>query len=206
MEVSFDTIIIVVALCSLSIGMVLYKEKGIKGSKKARKTIESFGIDTMTEEYTRMKGFFEDKCTTLEKEMKHWRGRATRLEQMEDDGTGDNGQTGRPVKITDKNIQENYKIDIDAALPLIKSLKSSIPFLKEMDDSKLPELINNPIARKYAWDYIKKNREEMIGLGVIVPIGTTLQVAKPIPDNNNTSQDKIDGLEFNNVNNEKYMA
>ncbi len=202
-----EQIIIIMIIGFSFIGSaIIYTKMGLKGSKRAKKTIETFSIDTMTEEFNKMKLFYEDKCYTLEKEMKHWRGRASRLEQIEDNGTGNNGQTGRPTKITANNIQDFYEIDISNGLKLVESM--NIPLLNNMDKSKIPDLINNPMIKKKVWSYIKENKDEMIDLGIIIPIGQDMKdnvTTKEVDTKKESSNNGMMELGFDDSNG-KYMA
>ena len=86
-------------------------------------------------------------------------------------------------KIATKDLQEHYVIDVNAISKLLPTL--NIPMLKNIDMKKIPELLDNPIVKIKAWDYIKKNRKEAIEMGVIVPIGKIEQVEE------STEQKKI---------------
>lgn len=176
-----------------------------KKQKKVVKTVKEENTEAITTSYqntinvlSEQNNFLVQENKTIKKRLAAEIGVNLRAEQEE------NPQQ-EEIKITTGNLEEHYDIDINAAMPLVKSMKSTIPFIANMDDSKIPELINNPLVKKFVWKYIKENKDEMIDLGVIVPKGqlTQIQETKEEPKEENP-QGMMD-LKFAD-NNSRYMA
>lgn len=105
--------------------------------------------------------------------------------------------TQTEIKITDENLEEYYEIDVTNGIKLVESMK--LPFLDNMDKSKIPDLINNPIIKGKVWKYIKENKDEMISLGVIVPKGI-VQEKSTKEEVKNDNPDGMLELEFSQKN------
>jgi len=200
-----DTLFAIFGLIGVSIVSfsVIYITK-FSGTKQRRavKTVKEENIDVIVQSYANsievlkeQNEFLVSENKTIKKRLAAEIGVNIRSEQAE-----------MPVetKINAKNLEEFYEIDVSNGLKLVESM--NIPFLNNMDKSKIPELINNPIIKKKVWSYIKENKDEMINLGVIVPIGS-MQDNKVVektkeesPSNDGTIQ-----LEFSE-DNAKYMA
>ena len=146
--------------------------------------MEDSSFDTMKVEYDKLKLFYEEKVLTIERELKHWRGRATKLEQIEDDN-----DDSIDTRIPTRNLEEHYEIDVNSLLQILKNIK--LPF--QIDQSKIPELLQNPLVKAKAWEYIKKHREEAIQLGAIVPIGSVK------PTTSTTTTPEIEQTEDNSM-------
>ncbi len=104
-------------------------------------------------------------------------------------------------KINSKNLEEHYEIDISNGVKLVKSM--NLPFLENMDESKIPSLINNPMIKGKVWDYIKSHKDEMISMGVIIPKGQSQNITEQSTD---SSSEKTEGYLKFNESNEKHMA
>lgn len=162
--------------------------------KRGRKMMEDGSFDTMKVEYDKLKSFYEEKVLTIERELKHWRGRAVKLEQIEDDND-DSINTRVPTR----NLEEHYEIDVNSLSQILKNIK--LPF--QIDQSKIPELLQNPLIKAKAWEYIKKHREEAIQLGAIVPIGN----AKSTPQNiESDTSEEDNGMMKIDTSDSKHMA
>jgi len=190
------------------VAIILYQNVLKSKQKRTVKSVQDVNINTVSQSYQSTIEILKDQIELITEESKSVKRRLAKEIGLnyERDGT----TPEKEIKISSKNLEEYYKIDISAALPLISSMKKSIPFLKDMDNSKIPELINNPIVKKYVWDYIKKNKDEMISLHVIVPIGQVTQVQeskepKTEEEQITNNESSMMGLAFDNTNG-KYMA
>lgn len=201
-----DTTIIILGMLVVVFGsfvVLLLTKFSKRKQRKSSNTVQEQNIETIIQSYENSMEILKNQNQFLVEDSKMAKRRLAAEIGVNLRNNQEELQN-KEIKVTTKNLEENYEIDIKAALPLIKSLKSNIPFLKNMDDSKLPELINNPIAKKFAWDYIKKNQSEMIELGVIVPKGQVVETEQSETETDDTK--KINGeLQFSEANKE-YMA
>lgn len=203
------TILILVSILSIFGSFVVIVKSNFVKSKQRRtiKEAQDVNIITVTESYEQTIKVLQRQNELLVEESKSVKRRLAKEIGLNYKREEDNNSPS--YMINSKNLDENYEIDMIKAMPLINSMKNSIPFLQNMDVTKINGLINNPIVKKFVWNYIKKNKTEMINLGVIVPRGSITHTGEvkstntqdEIQDNKET----ISNFQFNE-NNEKYMA
>lgn len=204
MEVN-DYIFITLVLIGLSIvGYLLTVTNGNK-QKKSIKTVKEENMEVVKESYSSTIEIQRGQIELVSEENKSLKRRLAKeigLNYVRNDPT----ETIKDIKITEKNLQEHYEIDMLSGLKLIESM--NLPLLKNMDKSKLPDMLNNPIVKSAVWSYIKKNKDEMIELGVIIPKGQMVENAIKDSKQETKQEENPSGmmeLEMNNENS-KYMA
>jgi len=172
MEDSLLAFLIIFTVSTVTLaGVYLAKFSALK-RKKAVKSVEDVNADTIRKSYENsmeilkiQNDFLMQDSKTTKKRLAAEIGINLRENQEENEIN---------TKITTANLQEHYEIDINSITKLLPTL--NIPLLQNIDMSKIPELINNPIIKSKAWDYIKQHKQEMIDMGVIVPIGKTTEL------------------------------
>lgn len=198
--------LLIIGVFSLTGLMILYQKVFKSKQKRTTRTVQDTNIDTIVGSYEGTIEILKQQLQLVTSESLSVKRRLAKEIGLNYERNDDVPE--KEIKINDKNLDQHYEIDLNAALPLVKSLKSTIPFLKNMNDSEIPNLINNPIAKKFAWDYIKKNKDEMISLGVIVPIGQT--APEQIEEKQEGTREKETDVGMMNLNfdenNRKYMA
>lgn len=171
--------------------------------KKAIKTVKEENIDTIVQSYANSIEILREQNEFIVQENKTIKKRLAA--EIGVNLRSSEPQQEKEIKITEKNLQEHYEIDMLSGLKLVESMNLDI--LKNMDKSKLPKMLDNPIVKSAVWSYIKKNKDEMIELGVIIPKGQMVENA--IKDSKEPMSEENDNgmmnLEFAN-DNAKYMA
>lgn len=190
------TFIIVIGVCIF--GFLLTKTN----KNKQKRTIKSFqdeNMETIHETYEKTIGILKEQIELITEESKSVKRRLSKeigLNQAEE---------REESNISTKNLEEHYEIDVNSLSTILKSIK--LPF--NIDQSKIPELLNNPLIKAKAWEYIKKHRDEAIQMGAIVPIGS---VKLPTSTTSTTTTSEIESTEEENgmmkldINDSKYMA
>lgn len=203
-----DLTLIIVSIIVLGgfIGVTWITNFSGKKQKKAVKTVKEENTEAISTSYQNSINVLREQNEFLVQENKTIKKRLAAEIGVNLKATQSEIETKQEeIEITTDNLEEHYDIDINAAMPLVKSMKSTIPFIANMDDSKIPELINNPMVKKFVWKYIKENSEEMIDLGVIVPKGqlTKIETKEEKPKDGNP--DGMMNLAFSDAN-AKHMA
>lgn len=204
MEDSLIAFVIIFSVSVIPISVIyLTKFNGI-GRKKAIKSIERQNIDEIIKSYQNSMEVLKSQNQFLFEDSKQVKQKLSREMGINMRKNEVELEASNP-KINSKNLRDYYEIDLSNGLKLVESM--NLPFLKDMDKSKIPELINNPIIKNKVWSYIKDNKDEMIDLGVIVPIGQKIQDDTVVEKTK--VKEETDGnmmnLSFGNENG-KYMA
>lgn len=199
---AYDVIFIALTIGGLFItGIILNKKLGKTKSKTVREDLQSTSVKTAKEQLIDMKEFYGGQIEALKKELTSWKGKYYALLRQSQPELEDDENMSKPTRNTSvKNLENEYEIDISKALPLLDSF--NLPF--NIDKSKIPALLNNPLIKGKVWEYIKKNKDEMISLEIIVPKGTiqNTQQDAEVEDSNPTG---MLNLSFDQTNS-KYMA
>lgn len=204
MEVN-DYIFITLVLIGLSIVGYLLTVTNRNKQKKSIKTVKEENMEVVKESYSSTIEIQRGQIELVSEENKSLKRRLAKeigLNYVRNDPT----ETIKDIKITEKNLQEHYEIDMLSGLKLIESM--NLPLLNNMDKSKLPEMLDNPIVKSAVWSYIKKNKDEMIELGVIIPKGQMVENAIKDSKQETKQEENPSGmmeLEMN-TENSKYMA
>jgi len=204
MEDSLIAFLVLFSVSIVSITMIYITKFSGNKRKKAIKTVETENIDSIVQSYANsievlkeQNEFLVGENKTIKKRLAAEIGVNLRQNEVE--------TKQEEIKITEKNLEEHYEIDMINGLKLVQTM--NLPFLNNMDKSKVPELMNNPMVKNAVWNYIKKNKDEMINLGVIVPKGQMVENA--IEDSKETKQeDNPNGMMQLEMTpeNSKYMA
>lgn len=195
-----DNLIVILVLFTVSvIGLsILYLTKSRsslqKGTRKSLKTIETENLNSIKDAYANSMEIIKEQNAFLMEDAKQSKKKVANQAGIIIRQNG--GQQEEEIKITDKNIQEHYEIDVNNGMKLVESM--NLPFLNGMDKSKLPELINNPLVKSRVWDFLKVNKDEMISLGVLVPKGS--KQTQTEPQQKESTEDGMMHLEFDNKN------
>lgn len=199
-----DSLIVFLVLFGVSVPTlaVVYLTKFSKNKqKKATKTVKEENFDSVVQTYantvtvlSEQNEFLVAENKTIKKRLAAEIGVNIKAEQEEN-----YPEISNP-RITEKNLEEHYEIDVTNGIKLVKTM--NLPFLENMDESKIPSLLNNPIVKNKVWEYIKENKDEMISLGVIIPKGQVSQESTETPE---TETNGMMNLEFADSN-AKHMA
>jgi len=202
-----NELLLIIMFGSAILLIMLYKTK--QKSTRKNKTVGSELLlnENTTHLIQEQKESYESIISGQKQQIKSLQMAVNRYKGIypDEDEDEDERQTS---KVSLKNLEENYDIDIQKALPLLDTFKSSIPFLKNMDSSQIPTLLNNPLVKNYIWDYVKKNKEQMLQLGIIVPKGTVQQIQEKPKEQVQTNGINSDGtktLQFEQSN-AQFMA
>lgn len=202
-----DSLITFLVLFGVSVPtlVVVYLTKfgGIK-RKKAVKTVKEENFDTIQLTYANTVKVLSEQNEFLVAENKVIKKRLSA--EIGVNIKAEQAEIPVETKITEKNLEEHYEIDVLNGLKLVKTM--NLPMLNNIDESKIPDLLNNPMVKNTVWNYIKKNKDEMISLGVIIPKGTMVENAIDESKKESKQEENSNGmmqLEMT-TENSKYMA
>ena len=200
MEDSLLAFLIIFTVSVVTIAAVYVTKFSGNKQKKAPKTIIEENKETVVQTYantvtvlTEQNDFLVQENKTIKKRLAAEIGVNIKSKQEEI------ATEKEKIEITSENLQEHYEIDVESGLKLVESL--NLPLLENMDKSKIPALMNNPMVKNLVWKHIKENKDEMISLGVIIPKGQKQTETKEEPK----EESGLMNLEFSNSN-AKYMA
>ncbi len=208
MEDSLITFLVLFGISVPTLALAYLAKFNSSKQKKAIKTVKEENFETIQQTYANtvkvlieQNEFLVEENRVVKKKLAAEIGLKSKAEQTEIK------QLQTPeIEITSDNLEEHYEIDVASGLKLVESM--NLPLLKNMDKSKLPEMMNNRIVKSYIWNYIKKNKDEMIELGVILPKGQMVENTIKDSKTEDKKEENPSGmleLEFGQGN-AKYMA
>lgn len=180
--------------------ILLYQNVFKSKQKRTNKTVREDNMDIIKQSYESTIEILREQLNLVTEESKSVKRRLAK--EIGLNMERDEPQEEKEIKINSKNLEENYEIDVVNGVKLVESM--NLPFLNTMDKSKIPDLLNNPMIKGKVWDYIKKNKDEMISLGVIIPKGQVSQTETK-EEEKPQAENGMMNLEFNNSN-AKFMA
>lgn len=181
------------------VGILMYQNIFKSKQKRTNKTVKEDNMDTIKQSYESTIEILKEQLNLVTEESKSVKRRLAK--EIGLNMERDEPKEEKQIKISSKNLEEHYEINVENALKLVESM--NIPFLDNMDKSKIPALLNNPMIKNKVWDYIRENKDEMISLGAIVPKGT-VQETQTEPQEEKPSDETMQ-LGFTQ-DNAKYMA